>query len=115
MKGVIRLIYFLLSFLILISCSSTKYVGEGEYLLDKVEILSDKKAYKASDLKPYLKQQPNFKAFGLMKWQLYVYDWSGKDEKKWVNKQLRRMGEAPILLDTTLVAQSTEEIGRAHV
>ena len=66
MKG-IQTLYFICFLLLLISCSSTKYVGEGEYLLDKVEIVSDGKTYKNSDLKPYLRQQPNFKAFGLMK------------------------------------------------
>ena len=91
MKG-IQTLYFICFLLLLISCSSTKYVGEGEYLLDKVEIVSDGKTYKNSDLKPYLRQQPNFKAFGLMKWQLFVYDWSGRNEKKWINKQLRRYG-----------------------
>jgi len=35
----------------------------------------------------------------LSKWQLFVYDWSGRNEKKWINKQLRRMGEAPVILD----------------
>lgn len=38
-----------------------------------------------------------------MKWQLFVYDWSGRNEKKWINKRFVRMGEAPVILDTTLV------------
>ena len=42
MKG-IQTLYFICFLLLLISCSSTKYVGEGEYLLDKVEIVSDGK------------------------------------------------------------------------
>jgi len=87
-------------------------VPDGEYLLDKVIINTDNKQYKANEIKAYLRQQPNFKAFGLMKWQLYVYGWSGRDGNKWVNKQLRRMGEAPVILDTTLIEQSVEEIDR---
>lgn len=114
MKG-IQLLYFICAILLLAACSSTKYVGEGEYLLDKVEIVSDNKTFKNSDLKPYLRQQPNFKAFGLMKWQLFVYDWSGRNEKRWVNKQLRRMGEAPVILDTTLVTQSVSELERFFI
>ncbi|MDH6358525.1 BamA/TamA family outer membrane protein [Parabacteroides sp. PF5-9] len=94
------------------SCSTTKFVNEGEYLLDKVRIDSDNPDYKPAELKSYLRQQPNFKAFGLMKWQLYVYGWSGRDGNKWVNKQLRRMGEAPVIMDTTLVEQSTNELER---
>ena len=60
MKG-IQTLYFICFLLLLISCSSTKYVGEGEYLLDKVEIVSDGKTYKNSDLKPYLRQHPTLK------------------------------------------------------
>ena len=50
-----------------------------------------------------------------MKWQLFVYDWSGRNEKKWINKQLRRMGEAPVILDTTLVTQSVDELKRFFI
>jgi len=87
-------------------------VRNGEYLLDKVEIKSDNPDYKSSDLKPYLRQQPNFKLFGIVKWQLYVYNWSGKNEHNWFNKQLRRIGEAPVIMDSTLVEQSATELDR---
>ncbi len=115
MKGILRILCFICFLQLLVSCSSTKYVGDGKYLLDDVKIISDNKNYKTGDLKPYLRQQPNFKAFGLMKWQLYVYDWSGRNEKKWLSKQLRRMGEAPVILDTTLVEQSVNELERFFV
>lgn len=115
MKVILRIIYYVSILFLLASCSSTKYVGNGEYLLDKVEIVSDNKSYKSSDLRPYLRQQANFKVFGLMKWQLYVYDWSGRNEKKWLNKQLRRMGEAPVIMDTTLVYQSADELKRFFI
>lgn len=115
MKGIPHILYFISSIFLLAACSTTKYVGDNEYLLDKLEIVSDNKNYKSSDLKSYLRQQPNFKVFGLMKWQLFVYDWSGKNEKKWVNKLLRRFGEAPVILDTTLVEQSTTELERFFI
>ena len=115
MKVILRIIYIICVIQILVSCSSTRYVGDGEYLLDKVDILSDNKNYKASDLKPYLRQQPNFKAFGLMKWQLYVYDWSGKDGRKWLSRQLRRVGEAPVILDSALIFQSGDELRRFFI
>lgn len=115
MKGTLQIVYFICFVLVLGSCSSTKYVGNGEYLLDKVEIVSDNKSFKSGNLKPYLRQQPNFKAFGLMKWQLFVYDWSGRNEKRWLSKQLRRMGEAPVILDTVLVGQSVDELTRFFI
>lgn len=111
----LHIIGLLLALCCLAGCHPTKFVGEREYLLDEVHIVSDNKHYKSSELRDYVRQQPNFKVFGLMKWQLYLYSWSGRNEKKWVNKQLRRMGEPPVILDTTLVKQSEEELKRFFV
>jgi outer membrane protein assembly factor BamA len=87
-------------------------VGDNEYLLDKVVIKVDSNQVKASDLKPYLRQQPNYKIFGILKWPLYVYSWSGRNENKRLNKQLRRIGEPPEIVNTTLVNQSLTEFRR---
>jgi len=112
MKTAFRIITFLLILSFLSSCSSTKFVKDGEFLLDKVVFDSDNDIYKTSELSPYVRQQPNFKTFSLVKWQLFVYGWSGRDDNKWINKQLRKMGEAPVIMDTALVEQSREELGR---
>lgn len=111
MKEFLRyILYTLTSILVLNGCSSTKFVPDNQYLLDKVEIISDNEQFKPADLKEYLQQRPNFKVFGLMKWQLYLYNWSGKNENNWFNKQFRRMGEAPVLMDTTLITLSEKEL-----
>ena len=94
----------------LMSCSTTKFVGDGQYLLDKVDIKTDDPGVKASDMKQYLQQHPNYKVFGLMKWPLYLYNWSGSDESKWLNKQIRRMGEAPVLFDAELAGLSKKQL-----
>jgi hypothetical protein len=91
------------------SCSTTRYVGENEYLLDKVKVTADNVQVKPGDLKPYLRQEPNYKVFGVLKWPLYVYNWSGRNERNWLNKQLRRIGELPVILDTMLVGRSQQE------
>jgi len=96
----------------LISCSTTKYVPEGQYLLDKVKIETDDREVKSSDMKSYLRQQPNFKIFGLFKWPLYLYSWSGKNEKKWLSRQLRKMGEPPVIYDSNLTEQSKDQLQR---
>lgn len=106
----IRIIQIVCMFFLLASCSTTKFVDDGAYLLDKVKFEAEGEGAKNHNYYSYLRQQPNFKAFGLMKWQLYVYNWSGRNERRWINKQLRRMGEAPVILDTMLVDQSTDEL-----
>ena len=56
------------------SCSTTKYVPEGKYLLDDVRIHSDNNEIRSSTLSPYLRQTPNSKWFSLIKTQLGIYE-----------------------------------------
>ena len=69
-----HLIYFSLLALALTACSTTRYVGEGEYLLDRVRIEADYSPTPTANLKSYLHQHPNQKIFGLVKWPLYIYN-----------------------------------------
>ena len=45
----------------------------------------------------YVRQNPNSKWFSAVKTQLYVYNWSGRDSTKWLNKFLRKIGDAPVI------------------
>ncbi|MDF9829650.1 BamA/TamA family outer membrane protein [Parabacteroides sp. PF5-6] len=112
MKVIRRIVSMSVLLFLLASCSTTKFVEGDQYLLDKVVIESDNPDFGTSELNSYVRQQPNFKLFGLVKWQLYVYNWSGRNANNWFNKQLRRIGEAPVILDSMLVEQSQAELGR---
>ncbi|MDR1336154.1 MAG: BamA/TamA family outer membrane protein, partial [Tannerella sp.] len=96
----------------IMSCSTTRFVGDNEFLLDRVSIRVDSSRVRPGDLKPYLRQQPNFKIFGILKWPLYVYNWSGRNETKWLNRELRRLGEPPEIVNDTLTRQSLTEFER---
>jgi hypothetical protein len=107
----------LLAFFIfgLYSCNSTKFIPEGKYLLDKVNIESDIPGYKRTELKPYLKQQPNYKMFGLNKTMFQIYNWAGRDSSKWINRFLKKIGEEPVVFDSTLVDKSSSEFRKLLV
>lgn len=111
-KGVLYtiLLYFVLS---LASCSATKFVPEGSYLLDEVKIHTDNKDIKPSDMRLYVRQNPNSKWFSAVKTQLYVYNWSGRDSTKWLNKFLRKIGDAPVIYNEADAIRSQEEIAKA--
>ena len=104
------LFYFVLS---LTSCSATKFVPEGSYLLDEVKIHSDNKDIKPSDMKLYVRQNPNAKWFSTFKTQLYVYNLSGRDSTKRFNRFLRRLGDAPVIYNEADALRSQEEITKA--
>ncbi|MCC8145758.1 MAG: outer membrane protein assembly factor [Bacteroidales bacterium] len=97
------------------SCSSTKFVPDGEYLLDKVKIQSDIPEYKGTDLKPYVRQQPNYKMFGINKTMFQIYNLAGKDSTKWLNKFIKKIGEPPVIFDSTLVEKTDTELKKLFI
>jgi len=98
---------------LLASCSATKYVPEGAYLLEEVKIQTDRKEIKPSELALYLRQNPNSKWFSLFKTQLYTYNASGRDSTRWVNRTLRRMGDAPVIYLEEEALKTQEELTKA--
>ena len=99
--------------LLLASCSSTKYVPDGSYLLDEVRIHTDNKEVKPSNLSLYVRQNPNSKWFSLIKTQLYVYNWSGRDSTRWINRTLRKLGDAPVIYSEEDTERTSEEMTKA--
>lgn len=90
--------------LLLSACSSTKYVSEGDYLLDKVNIeVVDNRMY-PGQFTSLLRQKPN------SKFRLHLYSLSGRDTTKWVNRVLRKMGSEPVIYDAELTAKTQSQI-----
>ncbi|WP_242034432.1 BamA/TamA family outer membrane protein [Dysgonomonas sp. BGC7] len=88
------------------SCSSTKFVPDGEYLLANASVKSDKKVIPTYEIETYIKQKPNYKTFSIFKLPLFIYNLSGSDTTKWVNRTLRNAGDPPVLYDSTLMHQT---------
>ena len=95
---------------VLIGCSSDKFLSDGEYLLDKVELRSDRKDVNPSLLMQYVRQKGNSRWFSLFKIPLGTYAMAGKDTTKWINRTLRRMGEEPVRYDTLQARLSCEDL-----
>ena len=109
MKIRIRL-FLLVSILLLSACKSTRYVPDGEYLLDKVSIKSDNPDIKHDELKDYVRQTPNAAVFGLFRMQLGVYNLSGKDSTKGINRMLKRIGDPPVIFNPSLTSLSVQQL-----
>jgi len=98
--------------LTLLSCSPSKYVPEGHYLLDRTKIVTDKGLPSRSVLKTYLYQEPNNRFLGLFRLNLGWYNLSGRDTTKFFNRMLRKMGEPPVVYEPSLVERSRFSIKR---
>ncbi|NDV96299.1 outer membrane protein assembly factor [Dysgonomonas sp. 521] len=94
------------------SCSTTKYVPDGEYLLANATVKSDKKVMSTMDMETFIKQKPNFRTFAIFKLPLFLYNMSGEDTTKWVNRTLRNAGDPPILYDSTMLGQTVINLER---
>jgi hypothetical protein len=109
----IRFLSFLLVLILMLSaCRSTKYVPDGEYLLDKVNIKTDNADIKREAMKDYLRQTPNVAVFGLFRMQLGVYNLAGKDTTKWLNRTLKRIGDPPVIFNSSLTSLSVQQLQR---
>ncbi len=95
---------------LLASCSLTKKVPEGKYLLDKVIVKHDAKAISASKVKNYLRQEPNARVFGIFPMQLGLYNLAGKDSLGRINRALMRMGDAPVIYNENLTQISAQQV-----
>ena len=100
---------------LLVSCSTTRLLEDGQYRLAKnnVTVVNDNH-FNAGEITPYIKQRPGSSLiFG---WNPFmsVYNWSGRDTSRFVNKVLRQIGVAPVVYEPDLVDESAENI-KSHL
>lgn len=93
------------------SCSTTKFVPDGKYLLTDVKIETDNKSVNTSQMEQYINQKANTKWFSLFAVPLGTYNLSGRDSTKWINRILKRLGEEPVLFDTLKAEMSRKNLG----
>ncbi len=108
-----RLTLYLFTFcaaLLLTSCNITRYVPDGNYLLYGVKIKCDNKNIKSYDVEPYVRQLPNTKLFDTFPFNLALYSWSSPDTALWINRFLRKIGDAPVVYDPNMTSASEVEI-----
>lgn len=99
------------------SCSVTKNFTADQYLLkaNKMDIQGYKKLENRQTVREALKQiasqKPNTKIFGFLPVQLWFYTAANKGKDNKVNWWIKnKVGEAPVILDTTLTTKSDRAI-----
>lgn len=96
-----------------LSCSTTRVLGDGQFRLadNKVVVDNDRK-FNTKEIESYIKQKPN--SYIIFGWNpfLNIYNWSGKNADKGINKFLREIGTAPVVYQPSQVEASVENINR---
>ena len=106
-------IYILSFSLLLIGCGSTKFIPDGQYLLEDVKIESADKDLDASTLQAYIRQKGNSKWFSLFKIPMATYSLAGRDSTKWLNRTLKHIGEQPVIFDSLQAQLSKKDLTTA--
>ncbi len=128
----------LASYLLLSSCGATRKLTDGEFLLVKNKIEVDSGKVNKEDLGKYIRQKPNRKIVGFIRFHLWVYNLVDLDKVEARKKELREkrelknqkriaknkepkdtrrsfgewmlsIGEAPVILDSTLTLSTHKQ------
>lgn len=92
------------------SCNPTKYVPDEKYLLYSSKVKVNDKSISPDALKSYIKQKPNKKIFGFIRFHLGLYNLSNLKKEKGINKFLRNIGEEPVIYDPYLTDKSLNQL-----
>ena len=98
---------FAIAVLFFFSCSPVKFVSEGEYLLNKVDVEVDNPKISKEEAKSFIRQKENYKILGFAKFHLWIYNLSSK---KKTNDWLKRIGEPPQVYNEALAYHSEDQL-----
>ncbi|MFO8066526.1 MAG: BamA/TamA family outer membrane protein [Bacteroidales bacterium] len=92
------------------SCSVKRHIDESQYLLVKNKVEIEDAEVKTSELKRYIRQTPNRKILGFLRFHLGVYLMAdrGKENrfKRWMKNTI---GEAPVIYDPVLTQNTLNQ------
>jgi outer membrane protein assembly factor BamA len=103
--------FFLIVLLVITgwSCNPTKYVPEGETLLDENKVIINRESVNRGDVTPFVKQKPNKRIFGV-RFHLGLFNMSDTSKEKGFNNWLRTIGEEPVIFDGEATQKSKNQI-----
>ncbi len=94
------------------ACNVTRSIPDGEYLLTKVNIEADKSVATEEritedkdNLDIYVRQSPNKRILGF-DFYVWVYQKANPNKTNWWNNFKRKVGQAPVLVDSMLTERS---------
>lgn len=90
------------------TCSTTRALKDGEYLLRKNKVVVNDKNFNTGEVTAYISQKPNSFIFGVNP-LLSVYNWGGNGDNGF-KRFLQKVGIPPVVYDGTQVEKSVNSI-----
>jgi len=110
-KQIYKYIFLIILSVTFISCKSTRWVKDGEYLLMDNEIYINNKRVKKEELQNILKQEPNRHLTRLFRPYLYIYNMGNPNKEKGISHWFTKIGEAPVIADSNSTFASSRQLG----
>lgn len=99
-----------------VGCNVTRSLPEGEYLLSRVAFEPDRSVPREEritadrdNIEGYVRQSPNKRIFGI-DFYVWWYQHANPEKDNWWNNFKRKIGEEPVLLDSTLTEKSIQNL-----
>lgn len=89
------------------ACSPVKFVPDGSYLLNDVDIIVSDKSVEKEGIDSYVKQKENLRILGFLKFHLWVYNLSSKKKE---NDLFKRIGEEPVIFNELLMQRTNSQL-----
>lgn len=67
--------------------------------MNRIEIKNTTKDLSKQEVKSFVRQKENIRILGFWRFHLGLYNLSGRDTSKWVNRVFRKLGEEPVVFD----------------
>ena len=113
MRSLLRYLMIVGVAIFALSCSVTSSLSDNEYLLSKVDIKADKSVPRSERIsfekERYIRQLPNKRILGFY-FHVWVYQNANHAKNERINQFMRRIGEAPVLVDTALTERSVQNL-----
>lgn len=95
-------------------CRVVRQLPEGAQLLHSNKVSVDEHTIDREELATYFRQKPNRKILGFIPFHLSIYNYGNYSKEHWWNKGIKkwfkRIGEEPVLYDSTLVSLSANQL-----
>ncbi|MCC7232270.1 MAG: BamA/TamA family outer membrane protein [Bacteroidia bacterium] len=110
MKARYQLLYVLLILFLIQGCSPVRHIPDGNYLLVKNQVRSDTSILEKEQFLSLIKQKPNRKFLGFYRFYLQIYNLGAGGDSSRFKNWLKRIGEEPVVLDSSLTDRSLEQM-----
>ena len=108
-----KIIVFILFIIVIISCNATKRVPDGNYLLEKNNVIVNDKKTSKQEVVSFIRQKPNKKVLGFP-FSLHLYNWANPKYKIRFEEWLKEKPKKEKKLTKIFSEKQVKALGKSY-